>query len=265
VGDPSHIGWRASRTAGFVSGFPVLITELEHPLLLRRAVSFGSAVVEGSITVEGVTARRVAGIGEVAACQESGEIPVLVDPNGDSLTAYAPVVLVDARMLKQIPGSQTNGATLLIGLGPGFEAPTNCSVVIETNRGHRMGRVIGEGRAQENTGKPEGVMGHRSDRVLRSPAQGVIKGIVPIGAHLYGGDHVAQVGDQWVTAPFEGVLRGLIHDGIAVNPFDKIGDVDPRGEPLNCFTISDKALAVGGGVLEAILSSQRIRDLIARA
>ena len=248
----------------FVSGFPVLITELERPLLLRRAVSFGSAIIEGSIIVEDISSRRAGSIDEALSYQKQGEVPVLVDPNGDCLATYSPEIVVDARMLKRAPDSQHNPLPLLIGLGPGFEAPTNCYAVIETNRGHRMGRVILKGEAQPDTGKPEGVMGHRSDRVLRSPAKGIIKGVARIGAHLQEGDRVAHVGDQWVTAPFEGVLRGLIHDGTEVNLSDKIGDVDPRGELLNCFTISDKALAVGGGVVEAILSSQRIRDLIAR-
>jgi xanthine dehydrogenase accessory factor len=247
----------------FVSGFPVLITELEHPLLLRRAVSFGSAIIEGSITVEAISSRRAGSIDEALLLQKQGEIPVLVDPNGDCLAAFAPEVVVDARMLKRVPDSQPRPSPLVIGLGPGFEAPTNCYAVIETNRSHHMGRVILKGTAQADTGNPEGVMGHHSDRVLRSPSKGVIKGAASIGTYLQEGDRVAQVGDQWVTAPFKGVLRGLIHDGIEVNLSDKIGDVDPRGEQLNCFTISDKALAVGGGVVEAILSSQRIRDLIA--
>jgi len=245
----------------FVSGFPVLITELAHPLLLRRMVSFGSAIVEGTISIEGVTAQRASDLDEALRIQQSGKIPVMVDPDGVSLNLYAPVALVDARMRKKAPDDSPFRPTLLIGLGPGFEAPANCDVAIETNRGHRMGRVIADGKPQDDTGKPEGVMGHRSDRVLRAPVAGLIKAVVPIGARLQEGEVVAQVADQYIAAPFDGVLRGLIHDGIQVNPGDKVGDIDPRGEPQNCFTISDKALAVGGGALEAILSSPRLRPM----
>ncbi len=245
----------------FVSGFPVLVTELAHPLLLRRAVSFGSAVIDGEIEVEGVRARCVTTLSEALEVQETG-IPVLVDADGTSLAEFGPAVLVDCRMLKKAPEKPPLRPPLLIGLGPGFEAPADCDVVIETNRGHRMGRAITQGRAEEDTSRPEGMMGHDSDRVLHAPAAGLIQGIVPIGASLQRGETVARVGGQDVVAPFKGVLRGLIHDGIRVGPGDKIGDIDPRGDPRNCFTISDKALAVGGGVLQAILSNAQIQQMI---
>jgi xanthine dehydrogenase accessory factor len=246
----------------FVSGFPVLITELAHPLLVRRAVSFGSAVIERSITVEGITAHHAGSFDEALAIQQSGEIPVMIDPDGESLPNYQPVVLIDARMLKTEPGGQPVRPTLMIGLGPGYEAPVNCDVVLETNRGHRMGRVITSGKPEDNTGMPEGVLGHRADRVLRAPAAGDFRAVASIGTAVHEGTVVAQVGEQLIAAPFEGVLRGLIHDGIHVRYGDKVGDIDPRGEAQNCVTISDKALAVGGGALEAILSSPVIRPLL---
>jgi xanthine dehydrogenase accessory factor len=208
-------------------GFPVLITEMPHPLLLRRAVSFGSAVIEGEITVEGIIARRVANLAEAVKVQSAGEIPVLVDPEGDCFAEYDPVVLVDA---------------------------------VETNRGHHLGRVIREGGTQPDTGQPGGVMGHGQDRVLRAPADGPVMGIAAIGSIVQEGQPIALVDGQYVVAPFEGVLRGLIYDGIEVKKGLKIADVDPRADPRHSFTISEKALAVGGGVVEALLSSAAIRE-----
>ena len=243
-------------------GFPVLIVELPHPLLVRRAVSYGSAVIEGAITVDGVTARHVHNINEALAVQADDEIAVLVDPEGNSLAEYAPAVLVDARMLKTDPGPQPIRAPLVIGLGPGFVAPRNCDAVIETNRGHNLGRVIREGAAEPNTGVPGNMLGRTADRVLRAPVDGIVKGLVPIGTRLTGGQPVAEVNGHTVTAPFEGVLRGLIHDGSRVQAGMKIGDVDPRAKRSYCFTISEKSLAIGGGVLEAMLSSPAIRRRI---
>jgi xanthine dehydrogenase accessory factor len=191
--------------------------------------------------------------------QTAGEIPVIVDPDASIFSAYDPLILVDARMLKTDPGPEPISAPLTIGLGPGFEAPHNCDAVIETNRGHYLGHVIWQGSAQPDTGMPEGVMG-TTDRVLRAPTDGTITAAVPIGSRVEAGDLLARVDDQPVTAPFAGVLRGLIHDRLYVRAGLKIGDLDPRGDPAYSFTISDKALAIGGGVLEAILSSNLIRD-----
>jgi xanthine dehydrogenase accessory factor len=246
------------------AGFPVLIAELPTPLLVRRAVSFGSAVIDGSITVNGVTARRVGHLREALDVQASGEIPVIADPAGDALADYAPVVLVDARMLKTDPGAQPVEAPLVIGLGPGFCAPHNCHAAIETNRGHHLGRVIREGETEPNTHTPGAVLGHAADRVLRAPGDGVVVGLASIGDRLDAGQIVARVGEHTLTAPFAGVLRGLVHDGLTVQAGAKIGDLDPRARPAYCFTISDKSLAIGGGVLEAILSSPEVRGRIER-
>lgn len=246
----------------FQAGFPVLITELAQPLLVRRAVSYGSAAIEWEMVVEGVTARRVESIAAALEVQAAGEIPVLVDPEGELLGEYDPAVLVDARMLKRDPGPQPVKAALTVGLGPGFEAPRNVDAVVETKRGHYLGRVIREGAPEPNTGSPGGVMGHTRDRVLRAPADGIVSGLVPIGASVEPGEELARVGDEPVTAPFGGVLRGLVHDGLAVRAGTKIGDVDPRAVREHCFTISDKSLAIGGGVLEAVLGSPAIRQIV---
>lgn len=239
-------------------GFPILITEQAYPLLIRRAVSFGSAALEGVITIEGITARRVDTVTAVLQAQADGEIPVLIEPAGISLIEYAPIILVDARMLKADPGAQPAQASLVIGLGPGFEAPGNCDAVIETRRGHTLGRVIYEGKPMPDTREPEKVLGKGAERVLRAPVDGMVTGLAPIGAIAEQGQTIARVDGQPVAAPFAGAVRGLAHDGLIVQAGAKIADIDPRGESVYCFTFSDKSLAVGGGVLEAILSSPAI-------
>jgi xanthine dehydrogenase accessory factor len=151
---------------------------------------------------------------------------------------------------------------MTIGLGPGFIAPDNCCAVIETNRSHFLGRVIWEGAAQPNTGIPGNIMGQAKSRVLRAPEDGLVSALVPIGTLVTENQPVARVGKTVVCAPFDGVLRGLVHGGLNVTAGSKIGDVDPRAEPSHCFTISEKALAIGGGVLEAIFSHPSIRERI---
>ena len=243
-------------------GFPVLITELPSPLMVRRAVSFGSAVIEGALTVDGIEARRADSLEEAIAIQSDNVIPVLVDPEAALLAEYAPTVLVDARMLKRMPESLPFRPLLVIGLGPGFTAPENCDLVIETMRGHTLGRVIRQGSAQADTGQPDPVMGHSSDRVLRAPADGILVTLASIGEKVEKGQPIAQVGTEVITAPFNGVIRGLIHNGLTVKKGTKVGDVDPRGDPAYCFMISDKSLAVGGGVLEAMFSWPEVRERI---
>nr|MBN1229079.1 EF2563 family selenium-dependent molybdenum hydroxylase system protein [Anaerolineae bacterium] len=244
-------------------GFPVLITELEKPLLVRRAVAYGSAAVEENIEIDGISAIRVNSLDEALDAQTAGQIPVMVDPEGSSFPVYNPFVLVDARMRKKAPERSAGEAPLSIGLGPGFVAPDYCTAVIETNRGHNLGRVIWQGSAEPNTGVPGTVLGQSSSRVLRAPVDGPLTEIVRIGDRVEKGQPVARVGREDVLAPFDGVLRGLVHDGLTVKAGMKIGDVDPRANRDYCFTISEKALAIGGGVLEAVLSSPAVRDQIA--
>jgi xanthine dehydrogenase accessory factor len=244
------------------AGFPVAVTELARPLAIRRAVAYASAVYEEAVTVEGLTARRVECAADVPGVQAAGEIPVLVDEAGTALTVLRPAVVVDARLAKRNLGTTPGDAPLVIVLGPGFEAGKDCHAVIETNRGHRLGRVIWNGAAESNTGTPGSVQGHASDRVLRAPADGYVTPRAAIGDRLAEGDAVAAVGELPVVAPFDGVLRGLIHPSVRVTRGMKIGDVDPRAVPEHCFTISDKSLAVGGGVLEAILSAPQLAVLL---
>jgi xanthine dehydrogenase accessory factor len=187
--------------------------------------------------------------------QSEGKIPVLADSEAASLEAYQPSVLVDARMRKIAPERLPFQAAFTIGLGPGFSAPEHCDAVIETNRGHHLGRMIRRGAAEADTSLPEQVLGQESPRVLRAPVQGKVSSLASIGDVLEVGDAIARVGNRLITAPFRGVLRGLIADGQNVPAGIKIGDLDPRADPTYAFEISDKALAIAGGVLEAILSS----------
>lgn len=247
------------------AGFPVIVTELARPLVIRRAVAFASAIFEDQITIEGLTARRVDRLAEVPAAWAAGEIPVLADEEGTSLDVLRPVVVVDARMAKRNLGTTRRDAPLVVALGPGFEAGQDCHAVIETNRGHSLGRVIWVGSAEPDTGKPGSVKGHESDRVLRAPAAGFVTSQAAIGDALHQGDQVAWVGEQPVYVPFDGVLRGLIHSSVPVKPGMKIGDVDPRAVREHCFTISDKALAIGGGVQEAVLGAPQVKELFRRA
>ncbi|MEP0764423.1 MAG: EF2563 family selenium-dependent molybdenum hydroxylase system protein [Chloroflexota bacterium] len=244
------------------AGFPVLVIELERPLAIRRAVAFASAVFEGRVTVEGLTARRVAHPGEIAQVQAAGEVPVLVDPGGASIGALRPTVVVDARLAKRNLGTAQSDAPLVIGLGPGFTAGDDCHAVIETNRGHFLGRVLWQGAAEPDTGRPGSVEGRTLDRVLRAPCAGTVVSLAAIGDAVRAGDVLATVSGQEVRAPFDGVLRGLIHPSVPVTAGLKIGDVDPRGTREHCFTISEKALAIGGGVLEAILSAPQLVPLL---
>ncbi len=233
------------------SGYRVFITELSQPLAVRRTVSLSEAVYEGQWTVEGVTAQFAGSIPQALDFSEKGLIPVLVAPELDNVTLpYS--VLVDARLAKSSASYSIPDQKLIIGLGPGFTAGMNCHAVIETNRGHTLGRVFWNGSAQNDTANPEG----DPRRVLRSPADGVTTASVEIGHHVEEGQLLATVGEVQVFSPFTGIVRGLIRPGIYVSKGLKIGDIDSRDDPSLCRLVSDKALAVGGGVLEAILHNR---------
>jgi xanthine dehydrogenase accessory factor len=245
------------------AGFKILISELAQPLAVRRRVSFAEAIYAGETQIESVTARKVADPTDslrVLQIFSKGQIPVLVDPDGKAGVALYPTVIVDARMTKRPPEPLRHMAKLYIGLGPGFIAGENCHVVIETNRGHCLGRVIWQGSAEGDTGVPEQVVDRGGDRVLHAPADGELVADAEIGDHLEAGQLVAEVAGQSVYAPFKGVLRGLAYPGLTVRQGLKIGDVDPRDDPRFCTLVSDKALAIGGGVLEAILSKPELRS-----
>ena len=236
------------------SGFSVIMTEIARPLTVRRKVAFSEALFEGETRVEDLVAHRVSAPDEAEDALARNLIPVLVDPELRAAKQLSPDVLVDGIMAKKNLGTRVEDAPLVIGLGPGFTAGSDVHAVIETKRGHFLGRVLREGQAEADTGIPGAVMGYTGQRIVRAPEKGPFQSRLGIGALVREGDLLGYVGPQPVPAPLTGVLRGLIHDGVQVRPGMKIGDVDPRGNREACWIISDKALAIGGGVLEAILS-----------
>ena len=270
------------------AGIKVVITELAQPLAVRRTVSFSEAVYEGRHSVEGVTARLIER-DQLSAALDANEIPVLVDPDADILTfdvrPFTFLVVIDARLIKQTPSPLPIDVPLHIGLGPGFHAGQDCQAVIETRRSHTLGRVYWTGTTQPDSGEPEG----DRRRVLRAPSDGLLVAHAQIGEHVEEGQVIAviqshvilrEASDQRISgdtsetlrstqsdivkviSPFKGVLRGLIRPGLHVTRGLKIGDIDPRDDPSTCYLVSDKALAIGGGVLEAILSRGEIREKI---
>lgn len=236
------------------SGFTRLVMlERENPMAVRRMVSFSEAVRLGRHTVEGVTAELVQGVADVGRVLSNGNVPILVDPLAASLELLRPDVLVDAVMAKRNLGTSMRDAPLVIGLGPGFTAGSDCHRVIETHRGSGLGRVIAIGAALPNTGIPGMVMGYTTERVLRAPVDGIFETCLDVGHVVQAGDTVGVVAGRPVVSSISGVLRGILPNLSPVSAGLKLGDVDPRGDEVACDLISDKALAIGGGVLEAVL------------
>ncbi|AEE90621.1 Selenium-dependent molybdenum hydroxylase system protein, YqeB family [Tepidanaerobacter acetatoxydans Re1] len=235
------------------SGFQIIMTEVEKPLMVRRHVSFGNCIFEGNWQVEGVESKQVRDLKEIRDALAGRKIPVLIDEKCEISRALSPNVIVDAILAKKNTGTTIKDAQVVIGLGPGFEAGKDVHAVIETMRGHDLGRVILKGAAQKNTGTPGPIQGITDDRVLRAPRAGVVKNILDIGSLVKKGDIIGSVADRPVFAKIDGVLRGLIYDGLTVIAGQKIGDIDPRGQIDYCNTISDKGRTISGGVLEAIL------------
>jgi len=240
----------------FRSGFSVAMTELPQPMVIRRTVAFGSALFSGRFVVEGVTAVKSESA-DILQVVHKGQIAVLVDPQGLSIAMLKPLAVVDAILAKKNRGTQCSDAPIVVGVGPGFTAGLDVHAVVESMRGHYLGRVIMEGNALPDTGVPGDIGGYTTQRILRAPCQGIFIGAAQIGDQVAAGDIVAYVDDQPVVAGITGILRGLLHDQLSVKAGMKIGDIDPRCIPEHCFSISDKARAIGGGVLEAILLNRR--------
>ena len=235
------------------SGFQVIVLEIEKPTVIRRTVAFAEAVYLGTATVEGIRAIRVYNTQDALKCLTENTVPVLVDPAGDSLSILKPYIMVDAILAKRNLGTRRDMAPIVVGLGPGFCAGEDVHAVIETNRGHNLGRVFHKGEAEPDTGVPGVIGGFDYQRILRAPADGEIRTVKEICTRVQTGDVIAYVGDMPVVSQLDGILRGLITDGLWVGKNLKVGDVDPRCKPEYCYSISDKARAIGGGVLEAIL------------
>ncbi len=233
------------------AGFAVVMTELDNPTVVRRTVAFAEAMYKGRVSVEGITAVRADDVSEIVPLLGAGMIPVLPDPAGAVLQHIEPLLLVDAIMAKRNLHTAISDAPAVVALGPGFVAGRDCHAVIETKRGHELGRVISEGEALPNTGVPGAIGGFAEERLLRAPCAGIFAGVLEIGDNVRTGDVVGHVGDTPIQARVDGVLRGLLRSGLQVAAGAKLGDVDPRGERDYCFTVSDKAMAVAGGVLEA--------------
>jgi xanthine dehydrogenase accessory factor len=260
------------------AGWHVIITELPQPLVIRRTVAFASAIYEGSIEVEGTIGERIARAAEADRVWAADRIPVLIDPDRAAAAQLKPITVIDAIMAKHNTGTTIHDAPVVIALGPGFTAGVDCHAVVETQRGHNLGRVYYQGAAQPNTGVPGNLGGQDAQRAVRAPVAGVFYAQRQIGDRLKAGDLVGRVitvdvsltdSAAWrlasidrdasqplgivVKTKIDGVLRGILHDGLKVPAQLKIADVDPRGETEYCFTVSDKSWAVGGGVLEAVL------------
>lgn len=251
------------------AGFRLLVLEIEHPAAIRRQVALSEAVYAGSARVEDVEAVRIDG--DLAASKNRKElldremeriwkedaVPVLVDPAGVSISVLHPAVVVDAILAKKNLGTTKEMAPLVIALGPGFTAGEDVDVVIETKRGHNLGRVIRSGSAIPNTGIPGIIGGYGKERVMHAKAEGILRNVASIGDIVEAGAVIAEIETENGVVPVEaslsGLLRGLIRDGYPVTKGFKIADIDPRKEELqNCFTISDKARCIAGSVLEVI-------------
>ena len=235
--------WRA--------GFSVLCLECERPLVVRRPVSVAQAVFDGIHMIEGMRSVR---IDTPQDFKHGDDVAVLVDEAAMCLDSLRPDLLVDAIMAKRNTGTHRGMAQLVLAIGPGFTAPYDVCGVVETKRGHFLGRLITDGAAIPNTGIPGMEMGYTVQRLLRAPCDGYVLPVREIGDSVQAGDLIATVGEQAVCARIPGVLRGLIHPSVPVPEGAKIGDIDPRNVREHCFTITDKALAIAGGILEAIAS-----------
>jgi len=232
----------------------IFMMETENPLAVRRQVSFCEAVHDDKIIVEGVEAVKIESSHEIDPAWKVNKIPVIVDPHWTCLKKIKPHVVVDAIIAKKNLGTSMSEAPLTIGLGPGFEAGKNVHIAVETNRGHNLGRIISKGCPEPNTGIPGPTNGFTHERVLRSPCAGTFRSDLDIGAVVKKGQVMANVSGNNVIAGIDGVLRGQIRNNTEVDIGLKIGDIDPRGEVGYCSTISEKARAIGGSVLEAVLS-----------
>ncbi|MGM9589173.1 MAG: selenium-dependent molybdenum cofactor biosynthesis protein YqeB [Faecousia sp.] len=239
-------------------GFPVLVLETEKPSAIRRNVAFCEAVYQGSQTVEGVTCLLADSAEQAQSYLRQGRLTMLIDPTGDCIADFWPLAVVDAILAKKNLGTCRAMAPITVGLGPGFTAGVDVDAVVETKRGHHLGKVLYSGAAAPNTGIPGIIGGYGKERVIHSPATGILRNVAEITDTVIQGQTIAVVETADARAPvqaaFTGLLRGLLRDGYPVTKGLKIADIDPRMEEYNnCFTISDKARCIAGGVLEAIL------------
>lgn len=235
------------------SGFDIVMTEIHKPTTVRRTVAFSQAVFDNEIAIEGIKGVKVNNINEIYEEIREGNIPIIIDEKAEIIKELRPDVVVDAIIAKRNLGTSIEDAPIVIGVGPGFEAKVDCHLVVETKRGHYLGKVIEEGSAIPNTGVPGNIGGYTKERIIRASSNGKIKPVVAIGDFVKKGDIVAYIDGVEVLAEIDGIVRGMLQEGIEVFKGMKSGDIDPRCEKDHCFTISDKARSIGGGVLEAIM------------
>ena len=248
------------------SGFPVLILEVKNPSAIRRNVAFSEAIYQGQQIVEDMTCFLADSLQQAENFLQEGKLTILVDPKGEAIANLKPLAVVDAIIAKRNLGTAKTMAPITVALGPGFVAGEDVDAVIETKRGHNLGRVIWSGSAAPNTGVPGLIGGFGKERVMHSPAQGILKNVKKITDTVMKGEVIAVIETESAVVPVEasldGILRGLIRDGYPVTKGFKIADIDPRSEEYNnCFTISDKARCIAGGVLEAILQLKKEKNL----
>ncbi len=241
------------------SGFDLVMLELPKPMVVRTTVSYATAVFKNNITVEGVNATLCHNVNETNELLAENIIPVFIDPDAEINNFFKPCVVIDAIMAKDNRLTLIDDAELVIGLGPGFTAGKDVDAVIETKRGHNLGKVIYSGSAAENTTIPGNINGYGPERLLRAPAGGIFTPVKKIGDLVERGETVATVSGKVVRAETNGLVRGLLFEGLEVTKGVKVGDIDPRGRKVDYMTISDKARAVGGGVLEAIMNRYNCR------
>ena len=234
-------------------GFTLAMTDLEKPTSIRRTVCFSEAMIHGFCTVEGITAERAATREEAKAIWQRGHIPVFADDDGTVLSLLHPEAVVDARLAKVNLDTSISDAPIVVAVGPGFAAGRDCHAVVETQRGHYLGRVIYDGAAAPNTGVPGNIGGYTVERIIRAPKAGIFHPVHRIKDQVQANEIVAYVDEIPVYCRIGGTLRGILPEGIRVFEGMKSGDVDPRCRPEHCLCASDKALSVGGGVLEALL------------
>lgn len=241
------------------SGHQIIMTEIDVPLTVRRMVSLSRAVYEREAEVEDMKGIFASSLKEAEDVMDAGDIPIMIDACAKTAEVYRPDVIIDAILAKKNLGTKITDAPLVIGAGPGFTAGEDCHCVIETKRGHTLGEVIYEGGAIPNTGVPGNVGGYTTERLIRAEAAGVIEPLVSIGDVVEKGQAVALTGGKEVCAKMSGIVRGMLQPGVQVWENLKIGDIDARCETSHCFTISDKARAVGGGVLEAVTRFEHMK------
>lgn len=239
----------------FRSGLDIILTEIAEPTVIRRSVAFANAIYTKETTVEGVTA-VAAQPAAVSQLLQERKIPVVVDPQCQIRAIHKPWAVVDAILAKRNLGTTIQDGPIVIGVGPGFVAGQDVHRIVETMRGHDLGRVISDGTAIANTGVPGEIGGYTLERLVTAPTSGKFRAVKQIGDLVRTGDVLCFVGEEPVEAAIDGVVRGMLYDGLWVTPNMKIGDIDPRAKVEHCWTISDKARAIGGGVLEAILMSE---------